>query len=199
MRIDAVKIDLAQFGPCLQGRINGTRHYGAVCELLTDVNPGIIVLLDFTDIQYVTGSWLSAVLVELVRRAPDPERDFFPILCNITDEGIEEVLIVAKLAQQCYLIAQDEGMPPERARLIGFLEPGEEACLQAIMERGGGTGAELAGEVEEQIGATAWNNRLKEIYTKRLLCRQRQGRKQWYFPVVKEIVRNGRQLFQRPG
>src|SRR5207244_10704670 len=50
------------FGPQLQGRSLGRKHYARLCELLSDAPPGEVVLLDFAGVDVVTGSWINATL-----------------------------------------------------------------------------------------------------------------------------------------
>jgi predicted transcriptional regulator len=44
---------------------------------------------------------------------------------------------------------------------------------------------------DEGVKATAWNNRLRDLYEKRLLTRKKTGREQVYSPVVEEVNSNG--------
>src|SRR5207248_1402595 len=82
-----------------------------------------------------------------------------------------------------------------RAVLIGPLDPGQRATLDALLELHEATGAALERlRPDANIKATAWNNRLKDLHDKRLLRRERRGREQVYSPVVAEIVPDGRQL-----
>ena len=83
-------------------------------------------------------------------------------------------------------------MPPQRALLVGTLDPAQRTCLHAVTSAEEVTGAGLERErPQERIGATAWNNRLKDLFGKRLLQRKKRGREQVYFPVVREIEFDG--------
>jgi hypothetical protein len=76
--------------------------------------------------------------------------------------------------------------------LIGSLDPGQRTTLEAVAEFRDVTGAELERrKATERIGATAWNNRLKDLHQKRLLRRTKRGREQVYSPVVEVIEING--------
>ena len=44
---------------------------------------------------------------------------------------------------------------------------------------------------QKPIKATAWNNRLRDLYDKRLIRRERRGREQVYSTVLKEIEFDG--------
>jgi hypothetical protein len=90
------------------------------------------------------------------------------------------------------LIASNGEKPPTRAQLVGHLERTERITLEAVMARKRVTGAELARKAKERIGPTAWNNRLRDLYVKRLIAREKSGRKQWYYAIVKEMIADGR-------
>jgi len=176
----------------LQGETLGKRHYARVCELLSEVGQSEVVLLDFKGIEVVTGSWINAMLVPLYRRVAEPEIDLFPILCNATEDWLDDLSLLAKWTHQCYLVSSNCSVPVRKARLIGSLDPAQRTTLEAVIDLGEVTGAELERQrPEEDIRATAWNNRLKDLYEKRLLRRTRQGRAQVYSPVVEAIELDG--------
>lgn len=176
----------------LQGETLGKRHYARVCELLSEVGQGEVVLLDFKEIGVVTGSWISAMIVPLYRRAAEPEIDFFPILCNANEEWLDDLSLLAKWTHQCYLVSFKCAMPVRQARLVGSLDPAQRSTLEAVIDLEEVTGAELERQrPDENIRATAWNNRLKDLHEKRLLRRTRRGRAQLYSPVVEAIELDG--------
>lgn len=180
------------FGKQLQGELLGKKHYARIWEMLTDVVPGDMVLLNFKDVDVVTGSWISAMLVPFYRRAADPNIDLFPVLCNAHQDWLDDLSLVAKWTHQCFLVADRIHTTPRRAVLIGTLDPGQRITLEAVIEIAEVTGAALERQrAKDHIGATAWNNRLKDLHEKRLLRRIKRGREQVYSPVVEVIKFNG--------
>lgn len=174
-------------GKQLQGRLHGRQDFPRLCQMMSTAAPGEVVLLDFTDVELVTGSWLNAALVPLLRWAADERNDLFPVIINARPEWLDDLALVAEFAHQCYLIA--EGETPRSAVLVGSLDPGQRTTLEALMQVAEATGAELERQRPgDGVKATAWNNRLKDLYEKRLLRRVRHGREQRYSPVVKEVV-----------
>ncbi len=76
--------------------------------------------------------------------------------------------------------------------MVGPLDPGQKATLSAVIEFGPVTGAELERQWKaEAIKATAWNNRLRDLYDKRIIRKERRGREQVYSTVLKEIEFDG--------
>ena len=179
-------------GARLLGRLQGKRDYAKVCEELAATPTGETVLLDFGGVTLLSGSWANAMLVPLYRRATEDRVDLFPVLTNIAPACLDDLLLVAEWNHQCYLHAETINGEPLKAVLLGALDPGQESTLKAVLEHGEVTGAEL-----ERLcppgspKATAWNNRLKDLYLKRLLRRRKQGREMFYSPIVKEITFNG--------
>lgn len=177
-------------GPDLQGRLLGRKHFGQACEILADSPTGEIVVLDFGGVELMTGSWANEMIVPLFKWAADPRNDLFPILRNLKGRWDEELQLLAEWNQQAYLWFKSEGL--DRAKLIGVLDPGQRRTLEAVIGSGAITGAELERRhPDEGVGATAWNNRLKDLHTRRLLTRVKRGREQVYSPVVGEIDLDG--------
>ncbi len=187
MRIELVKLlDETRF----QGQPRGTRHFGRVCQALSGVAPGETVFLDFAGADVLTGSWISAMLLQLMRWGGSPEIELFFVLVGLAPEHVEELRYVSGHAHAVFLVATDEEST-SRATSVGPLDPGQRETLAAVAKLGEATGAALEREYPE-TKATAWNNRLRDLYErKRILKRQKQGREQLYRPVVPEISIDG--------
>ncbi len=186
-------LDIAnELGKRLSGRVLGRRHFAKVCDRLAHVPLGSVVCLDFSDVELVTGSWLNAMVVPLWRSVAEDNTNLFPTLRSAKTSWLDELRLVADWNHQCYLVGSGRRTPPQRALLVGTLDPAQRICLDAVTRAEEVTGAGLERErPEEGIGATAWNNRLKDLFEKRLLQREKRGREQVYFPVVREIEFDG--------
>jgi hypothetical protein len=179
-----------QFGIQLSGRLNGKKHFGKAAELLSDVRPGECVVFNFKNVEYVSGSWINAMLVPIVRRGAEDANDFFIFLTNFPRNSIDDLQLVAEQARVPFLITNNRSIT--RAELIGVLDAGQRATLAAVQELGETTGADLERKrPKENTKATAWNNRLRDLFEKRLLRRRKQGREQFYAPIVAEVIFNG--------
>lgn len=178
-------------GP-LRGQLLGKKHFAHVCGLLAPVPLGELVLLDFGGVELVTGSWINAVIVPLFRWAAEEQNDLFPVLSNAEETWLDDLALVAGWTHQCYLVAKGTRYPPKCATLVGLLEPSQRSTLEAVVESGSVTGAQLERQRRrDRTKATAWNNRLKDLHAKRLLRRHKMGREQVYSPVVTEIKFHG--------
>jgi hypothetical protein len=156
--------------------------------LLADVPPGDVALLDFAGAEIVTGSWINEALVPLLRWTADERNDIFPILLNFHPAWLDELQMVAEWTHNCFLVARGKSLP-KSANLVGSLDVGQKSTLAAVVNEAEVTGAALSGQ--DGVRGTAWNNRLKDLYQKRLVRREKRGREQVYSPVVAEINLNG--------
>lgn len=188
-----------QFGTHLQGKPLGKRHFALMCGLLSDAPAGMVVYLDFTGVDILTGSWANAMFVPFIKWAVEEQIDLFPVVCNLQSKWVEELELVAEWNYRCFLVA-DGPVSPKKAAAVGPLDPGQRETLLAVLAAGRATGAELErrGTIPG-VKATALNNRLRDLYEKRLLRREKKGREQIYFPVVEEITLDGRQLPETAG
>jgi len=175
----------------LHGRVAGQRDFARICEALVGASAGSIVLLDFAGIPLLSGSWANAAIVPLIKWAMDSQIDLYPVLLNIGTESLDDMQLVAEWNHQTYLHAAERRGLPSKATLLGLLDQGQTETLRHVLAFGEVTGAELERRVDEAVKATAWNNRLKDLYLKRLLRRTKRGREQIYSPVVREILLNG--------
>ena len=117
----------------LRGRTSGTKHFAAVCEKLAGNPRGTTVLLDFSGVHYVTGSWLNAMLVQFFDWAAIPENDFFPLLSNVEPEWLDDFSLVAEWNHQCYIIIADGTNPMRTGVLVGNLEAAQQDSLNAVL------------------------------------------------------------------
>jgi len=178
-------------GNRLHGRVSGQRDFARICEELAGTPTGSIAILDFLGIPLVSGSWANAAIVPLIRWAADSQIDLYPVLLNANEESVEDIQLVAEWNHQTYLHASVRRGCPRKAVLLGSLDQGQVTTLRHVLDLREVTGAELERRADEPIRATAWNNRLKDLHSKRLLRRTKRGREQVYSPVVPEIVFNG--------
>lgn len=114
-----------------------------------------------------------------------------PAVANLAEEvreAIDEVFYIRGAA--CLEVLAMEGETIQRARLLGGLESKLVLSLQQLCRHGSeATAADLhaAYSANDDIGVTAWNNRLAELHAALLVVRRRQGKFWHYKPITKEI------------
>ena len=175
----------------LQGRPLGRKHFPLLCAAISRSTDGGLILLDFKGVDIVTGSWINEALVPLVGWMADSRNELFPILMNLKADWIDDLQLVSEWNHCCFLVAEGS-TEPDTAVLAGSLDPGQRQTLEAVIASTGITGAELERQnTDSNVKATAWNNRLKDLFQKRLLQRKKHGRQQVYRSVVAEVVFHG--------
>lgn len=181
-------VQMSKLGTRLQGKSAGRKHYARLCGILANVQAEELVFLDFEGVESVNGSWLNMAIAPLFRWSAETQNDFFPVLRRFPNNDLDELELVAQVNQQCYPVARSTNADIRSLLLVGPLDEGLRVTFEKLGELGAATGAELARQVPDAaIQATAWNNRLKELYNKRLLQRRKEGRRQVYYRVGKEI------------
>jgi len=185
-------VSLAQLlGTRLVGRTAGKRDYGTLCRELAQAAKGGVVVLDFSGVEIVTGSWANAALVPLQKWASDDENDVFPLIYGLDHDSLDELRLIAEWNHRCYLLASQKKVQPRSATLVGSLDPVQRSTLEAVQRCGEVTGAQLERDEDDRVRATAWNNRLRDLFNKRLIRREKRGREQVYSKLAQEIVFDG--------
>lgn len=181
---------MIELGTHLSGRPKGIKDFAKICETLAPVRAGELVVLDFREVEYVSASWISAMLLPLARRGAEPDNDFFLIIASFPKDSVDDLQLVAEQARLPFLLVSS--VSAKRAKLIGVLDSGQRQTLEVVQELGEVTGAELAEKCPEyETKGPAWNNRLRDLFDKRLLRRRKEGREQIYSPIVPEVLIHG--------
>lgn len=181
-------IRLCELGARLHGKTAGRADFARLCGLLTQTQPGQIIFLDFADVSLVNGSWLNMAVAPLFRWAAESQHDVFPVLARFPDDWVDELELVAQVHGQCYPLADRCEEPIVSLLIVGPLEESLRDTFRSLTPLKAATGAELARqEPRAKIQPTAWNNRLKDLYDKRLLVRRKEGRQQIYSPLAEEV------------
>lgn len=182
-------VQLSKLGKRLQGKPSGRKHFAEICGMLTEAVAEEVVILDFNQVESVNASWVNMAIAPFIRWCSESQNDFFPVLARFPTKDFDELELVAEKNQQCYAISEAVTVPLEKVILVGPLDPSLRNTLSELVTLGEVTGAELARTVTDaSILPTAWNNRLKDLHTMRLLFRRKEGRQQIYSPLAKEVV-----------
>lgn len=173
------------------------------------------LVLDFTDVESATASYLKATVLwlleagrlaaEEVRVRADAEYGsaseprplaVFPMVVALNDEirgEFDELL--DRQGRACFEVVRWGGEQVAAARLHGKLDPSLRWALEALTRERRAT----AGTLHERyaadphaaarsISANAWNNRLTDLYRMRLASRVKDGRHWIYQPMAAEVV-----------
>jgi hypothetical protein len=180
-------------GRRLQSELKGRRDFVTLSDVLRQTEKGTLVSLDFSSVETATASWWTAAVLPLYRMSAHDQMDLYFLIANgLEADWLDDLRLVGQFNNQSFLVT---GKKPESASVIGSLDESLLRTLQLVQQMKIATGAKLSQQCpEEEIGPTAWNNRLRDLYEQRLLRRLRRGREQLYSPVLEVIYFNGRKL-----
>lgn len=184
-----MRVEVRKLGRHLQGKSAGRRDFGLLCNQLAQARHGEVVFLDFEGVETVHGSWLNTAVGPLFRWAAERQNDYYPVFSRFPVGSLDELDLVASINRQCYLVSRNSNDGVDEAVVVGSLDPSLKSTLERVCKSGQVTGAELARQAPDAgIQATAWNNRLRDLFVKRLLLRRKEGRQQFYGPIARSIV-----------
>ena len=185
-------IDVAkQMGKLLTGRFTGRQHFAKCCEILAGLPSNSMITLNFFGTEYVSASWINAMLLPLIAFAGDEKNDFYVVIQHFPKISLTtskwSPSTVGRHLLSYPMMMRRSGV------LYGTLDPGQRRRCRAVLDRGEVTGVALATERTKAKGLSgaAWNNRLRDLNVKRVLRRRREGREQIYSAVLPEVQING--------
>ena len=192
--------------PAAFGATLGDDHRRRLGDVLSSssaaTNPygyGQLVAISFKGMEAVTASYLKALLFpmfpSMATKLGTPDHkplsasNLYPVLSNVPAEirSEAEVLLQGYPINLLELTHAGQRAIPS-AHLYGSLDRALLETLRLLLVVGEATAPDLhRREKGPGIAVTAWNNRLNDLFARRLVRRQRDGR-QWVFRAVAEPV-----------
>jgi len=174
----------------LAGRVDGDNARHKLLSQLGAPDLPTIVVLDFSSVQLATASFLDESVLKL--REDLSDRPVYLIVSNLLPAVEEELDALLYRAQDAFLAMK---CGPDgsfsNAHLLGSLDPKLKDAYERIKEKREASATELHSESRdsENIGPTAWNNRLNVLTSKGLLVEIPTGKSKKYKPL--EEILNG--------
>lgn len=180
-----------------------------ILEAIRSVGEPAQVILDYSGIEAVNGSYVRATVAWLTRCGitartgepqlkvssgdpwevcPLPLRSIF--VAKLSDEVREEIdLYFKKERLPCLEAVSWNKSQVVRARLYGHLDAQLVRAVECLLALGKEVVAEelWKGFPDDRIGLTAWNNRLSELYQRHMVSRTKEGKFWRYKLEFKEI------------
>jgi hypothetical protein len=184
-------------------------HMAAVHKGVSEgsIPPGTLVVLDFERMAAVNGSYIKGTAFWLLkcgqlssgnseniippRHVADPRPyDLFVCVAGLSPEVMMEFQEFLKPRGLPLLFAKKLGSGTvNEAVLLGHLDPALRFTLNAVIKQGTCTAPQLHELFPDQkITVTAWNNRLNDLHSLRLVRRARVGRGIEYSSLTKNII-----------
>jgi hypothetical protein len=147
------------------------------------------VYLDFTGIEVATASFLRECILEFRDTVRRRWPNYYPVVANANDTVTEELSILLGPQRDVLMLCSlDEGGNPDSPRIVGALEPKQRITFDLVKKLGEADAGELMRTANgtEDVGQTAWNNRLASLSRLGLLMELSHGRAKRYRPLPLE-------------
>lgn len=192
------------------GAITGKAHAEKIAVRLgsdAEDDLGLRILFDFSGISLASASYIKATILWLTScgrmyaGSIEPSEllslentqfqplNVFPVVAGANQEiEIELNEVFGGRGLVCITAAEWTSAKIETAKVVGSLEATASKTLKAINGLTEFTAYDLQDRFpKEAVNATAWNNRLAELYRLRLLRRRREGKFWKYQPVADHL------------
>ena len=180
--------DVANNG-ILAGALTGRRILGRLLERV-DGEPESPepLYLDFNGIEMATASFLRESILEFRNIVRRRWTNCYPVVANANDSVTEELCVLLTQRDVLMLCSLDEKGRPYSPRVLGDLEPKQRVTFELVRKLGEADAGELmrSSEDGDEVGQTAWNNRLASLSKLGLLMEMSQGRSKRYKPLPLE-------------
>lgn len=148
------------------------------------------VYVDFEGVEVATASYLRESVVEFRDAVRRRWTEWYPVVANANASVLEELgVLVASRRDVLACCVLDEDGRPSAPRLVGELEPKQRVAFDLVQRLGEADAGELMAESDdvEDVGQTAWNNRLAALSRLGVLMEVSQGRAKRYRPLPLEV------------
>ena len=174
--------DVADNG-ILAGALTGRRILGRLLERV-DGEPKSPepLYLDFNGIELATASFLRECILEFRNTVRRRWTNCYPVVANANDSVTEELCVLLAQRDVLMLCTLDEKGKPDSPWLLGDLEPKQRVTFDLVRKLGEADAGQLmrSSKDGDQVGQTAWNNRLASLSRLGLLMEMSHGRAKRY-------------------
>lgn len=175
----------------LAGARAGRATMGRLLELVGDgPRESELLYVDFEGVKVATASYLRESVVEFRDAVRRRWTRWYPVLANAEKSVIEELgILMASRRDVLVCCVLDQDGRPSAPRLVGELEPKQRVAFDLVQRLGEADAGELMAESgeTENVGQTAWNNRLASLSRLGVLMELSDGRAKRYRPLPLEV------------
>lgn len=181
---------LKPFSPRLHGAAIGEEHARLVRGLIIrHPESDDSVILDFSEVEGASASYLKRLLHPFFAPPGDPERlprEIAPIAINVEAADLKEELDDYLAGKGHAMVLADRlSKRPRFRQLLGRLDGAAAETFKELQALKKSTAAELyERHRQDTTNQTAWNNRLVQLVELRIARRARVGRFWVYEPIV---------------
>ena len=171
----------------------GKRVFGALVSepIIMRSTAPVLYYLDFAGVEVATASFLREAIVTFRNHVREHVPQLYPVAANLTHDVQEELHDLLRERMDALAVCElDIGEQPRAARILGQLDGKQLLTLNAALKAQEIDATALLEQFarEENVGITAWNNRLAALCAKGLLIEQNLGRAKRYRPVLENLI-----------
>lgn len=175
----------------LAGAIPGRKAFTKLLEQATNYEPNTPepLFLDFAEIEVATASFLRESVLALRNAIRARRSNLYPVIANANKYVVDELgVLLAPRGDVLLLCSLDDKRAPCEPRLLGVLDPKQRITFDLVQERDETNAAELYKQhKEDELGQTAWNNRLAALAGLGVIVELSHGREKRYRPLLKGV------------
>ncbi|MEQ1756080.1 MAG: hypothetical protein ABL973_18300 [Micropepsaceae bacterium] len=168
------------------GVMSGRKLLTALIAATPSADFPTIIFLDFGGVEVATSSFLREAVIGFRDYALISLTDIYPVAANLTPPVLEELDFFLRARNDAVWVCDlDPNDSVNGARLIGELDPVQRVTFEVIQHLRAVTAPDLAARFpNENIGPTAWNNRLSALGAKRLVVERKIGKTKSFSPLL---------------
>ena len=173
----------------LASSIEGQKAFADLVQKTPAVSAPEVCFLDFDGISVATASFLRDSVVAYRNHTRSHWAYLYPVLANMNAAVKEEFADFLRTRGDAFVIcALSSDDHPTDVQVIGQLDGKQLTALKAVLALGETDARTLAAQADEEVGPTAWNNRLAALVEKGLLVEVTTGRNKRYRPVLETLT-----------
>jgi len=167
----------------------GQKAFADLVQRTSVVSAPEVCFLDFGGISFATASFLRESVVAYRNHVRSHWTHLYPVLANMNAPVKEEFADFLRARGDAFVICSlDSDEHPTDVQVIGQLDGKQLTALKAVLASGETDARTLAAQADEEVGPTAWNNRLTALVAKGLLVEVTTGRNKRYRPVLETLT-----------
>jgi hypothetical protein len=172
----------------LAGAADGANTLAKLITLVTKFVVPTTILLDFRKIDVATSSYLREAILGFRDYCRNSRPELYPVICNLGSKVREELDALLRLKGDALVVAETDAGGVVTATVVGKLEEKQRVTLLAVLHAKRVDAVSLSRQDQnENLGPTAWNNRLASLSAKGILRETQTGRAKIYEPVLEAL------------
>ena len=173
-------------GNVLAGALTGRKVLAGLLERVSgEPEKPEPLYVDFEGVEIATASFLRECVLEFKNIVRRRWANRYPVVANANDLVTEELSVLLAQRDVLVLCSLDKKGKPSSPRLLGALDPKQRVTFDLVQKLGETDAGELrrSSEDSDEVGQTAWNNRLASLSRLGLLMEMSYGRAKRYKPL----------------